>query len=304
MGWRLLNTSVRRARNERVAPRFQHTVSARSRVRGFNPLEPVFLADGEPPLMARSAGLPVTHTRNTPASRAGAFVARSAPPSDIARTDSGDSERREFDDRSMRARTEAMDVLALGSGRYAVHSESGNSSLVEVREGTCTCPDHTMRGARCEHLRRVAIEITAGAVAPPSYVASTCASCSGFALVRPAASEPHLCETHRLAAGDRAWDPVTEAVVLVVGVSAERADAVAIPGTDETVAGDETNADYPPGDPVVAAVYPSVRVSDDGPRPDSLRVYSFPLSRLERLDDDERSSEREGGDGRGGARRC
>jgi hypothetical protein len=51
----------------------------------------------------------------------------------------------------------------------------------------------------------------------------------------------------------------------------------------------ETNADYPGSDPVVEAVFPSVRVTEDGPQPERLRVYSFPLSRLIRLGDDERS---------------
>jgi hypothetical protein len=145
-------------------------------------------------------------------------------------------------------------------------------------------------------LRRVALEITAGAVAPPSYVASTCASCGGFALVPPGAREPHLCERHRLAVGDRVRDRETGDVVVVVAVSPERADAVTIHGQNVTVAGYETNAAYPASDPVVAAVYPSVRVTRDGTRPETLRVYSFPLSRLERVDE---RHERSGRDERG-----
>lgn len=197
-----------------------------------------------------------------------------------------------LDERSVRARTEAMRVLALGSGRYAVHSESGHDYLVDVPEGRCSCPDHAIRGARCKHLRRVAIEITAGAVAPPSYVASTCASCGGFALVPPAAPEPHLCAAHAFAVGDRARDRETGEVVLVVAVSPERADEVSVPGRDVSVAAYETNAAYPDDDPVVAAVYPSVRVDPDGPRPGELRVYSFPLSRLERLDGESADADR------------
>jgi len=240
----------------------------------------------------------MTHTRNTPASRAAQFDDRSAPPSDRGgRTHRGrrtdrereDREDRTLDERSVRARTEDMTVLALGSGRYAVHSESGNDYLVDVGERRCSCPDHAIRGARCKHLRRVAIEITAGAVAPPSHVASTCAACGGFALVPPGASEPHLCATHAFAVGDRVRDRETGEVVLVVAVSAERADEVTVPGRDVTVAEYETNAAYPDGDPVVAAVYPSVRVTDDGARPESLRVYSFPLSRLARVDGHDRA---------------
>jgi hypothetical protein len=245
----------------------------------------------------------MTHTRNTPASGTDRFDDRTRIPSDrVLGADGGveeavddavngeDGERStsDVDERSVRARTEAMTVLALGSGRYAVHSESGNDYLVDVHEGRCSCPDHAIRGARCKHLRRVAIEITAGAVAPPSHVASTCASCGGFALVPPGAREPHLCDAHRLAVGDRAFDRETEEVVLVVAVSAERADEVAIPGRDVSVADYETNAAYPASDPVVAAVYPSVGVERAGPRPGELRVYSFPVSRLERLDGDDR----------------
>lgn len=249
----------------------------------------------------------MTHTRNTPASRAAQFDDRSEPPNDRTSSASGDRdesngrddrrdrEDRALDDRSMRARTEDMTVLALGSGRYAVGSESGNDYLVDVREGRCSCPDHAIRGARCKHLRRVAIEITAGAVAPPSHVASTCAACGGFALVPPATPEPHLCSTHAFAVGDRVRDRETGEVV-VVAVSAERADAVTVPGRDVSVAEYETNAAYPADDPVVAAVYPSVRVTGQGARPETLRVYSFPLSRLERVDD---PRDRTDGDERG-----
>lgn len=246
----------------------------------------------------------MTHTRNTPASRAAQFDDRSAPPTDRERRpgrrrridrqrrpdrqrrierEREDRDGRALDERSVRARTEEMTVLALGSGRYAVHSESGNDYLVDVSEGRCSCPDHAIRGARCKHLRRVAIEITAGAVAPPSHAASTCASCGGFALVPPAAPEPHLCATHAFAVGDRVRDRETGEVVVVVAMSPERADAVTVPGRDVTVAAYETNAAYPASDPVVAAVYPSVRVGSDGAIPESLRVYSFPLSRLERV---------------------
>lgn len=217
----------------------------------------------------------MTHVRNTAAPGFEAFDERCGPPAS------------ELDARSRRARSEAMSVLPLGSGQYAVESQSGNAYLVDVDAGRCTCPDHAIRKVRCKHLRRVALEITAGRVAPPSYVASTCASCGGFALVPPGASAPHLCEEHRLAVGDRARDLETGEVVLVVSVSPRRADEVAVPGTEASVAAYETNAGYPDGDPVVGAVYPSVRVTDDGPRPESLRVYSFPVSRLERVPDSE-----------------
>jgi len=51
----------------------------------------------------------------------------------------------------------------------SVHSgNSGKERRVDVREGRCTCPDHEHRGARCKHLRRVAIEVTDGEVPPPT----------------------------------------------------------------------------------------------------------------------------------------
>lgn len=214
----------------------------------------------------------MTHTRNTPASREDQFDDLLPGPG------------RDLDERSWRARTESMRVLALGRGQYAVEGESGNEYLVDVEAGRCSCPDHAIRGVRCKHMRRVALEITAGRVAPPSWVASTCASCGGFALVPPGASEPHLCATHRLRVGERARDRETGEVVLVVTVSPLRADEVTVPGTETSVAAYETNAGYPDSDPVVGAVYPSVRVTDAGARPGSLRVYSFPVSRLERVD--------------------
>ena len=216
----------------------------------------------------------MTHTRNTPAS--GAVEVDEYP------VGSGE----ELDDRSRRAWSESMSVVALGRGQYTVEVESGNEYLVDVEEGRCSCPDHVIRGVRCKHMRRVAIEITAGRVAPPSFVPSTCASCGGFALVQPGASEPHLCDVHRVSVGDRARDRETGEVVLVVAVSPLRADEVAVPGSETSVAAYETNEAYPDADPVVGAVYPSVRVTASGARPDELRVYSFPVSRLKRVETD------------------
>jgi hypothetical protein len=69
----------------------------------------------------------------------------------------------------------------------------------------------------------------------------------------------------------------------VVGVSARRADEVPIRSHDCTVSEYPTNRVYSPGDPVVFAVFPSVVVTDEGASPESLRVYAFPASRLERI---------------------
>ncbi|WP_257299453.1 SWIM zinc finger family protein [Haloarchaeobius sp. FL176] len=188
-----------------------------------------------------------------------------------------------LDPRSRRARTEPMAVAPLGSGRYAVATEHG-SYLVDVPEHRCTCPDHAFRGKRCKHRRRVAIEITEGAVPPPGHVAAGCAVCGTTTFVHRDAPRPHLCDRHALSRGDLATDRETGATVLVVGVSPRRADEVRIESHDCTVAEYETNRGYPPDDPVVTAVFPGGAEFDDGTTPDSLRVYSFPMSRLRRLD--------------------
>lgn len=52
--------------------------------------------------------------------------------------------------------------------RYVVVSESGAEYLVDLREGTCTCPDYRYRGGRCKHVRRV--EFATGAREIPRWV--------------------------------------------------------------------------------------------------------------------------------------
>ena len=62
----------------------------------------------------------------------------------------------------VRALTQYLTVLDdVGRARdaedlYVVVSESGNQYLVDIRAGTCGCPDHRYRDRRCKHLRRVA----------------------------------------------------------------------------------------------------------------------------------------------------
>ena len=62
----------------------------------------------------------------------------------------------------VRALTQYLTVLDdVGRARdaedfYVVVSESGKQYLVDVRAGTCECPDHQYRERRCKHLRRVA----------------------------------------------------------------------------------------------------------------------------------------------------
>ncbi len=227
----------------------------------------------------------MAHTRSTPAS--GRSEGSASPTTDtMARYTRPVPADAHLDPRSRRARTEPMAVAPLGSGRYAVATEHG-SYLVDAREHSCTCPDHTFRGERCKHLRRVAIEITEGAVPPPSHVAVGCAVCGTTTFVHRDAPGPHLCDEHALARGDLATDRETGATVLVVGVSPRRADEVRIESHDCTVAEYETNRAYPASDPVVTAVFPAGAAFDDGTTPDSLRVYSFPASRLRRIDPDQ-----------------
>jgi hypothetical protein len=179
-------------------------------------------------------------------------------------------------DRGQRAWTERMAVHPLGE-TYAVDSESGERYVVDPANGSCSCPDARMRGETCKHLRRVALEITAGRVPPPGD-GPTCRSC-GAATVA-AEDPPALCETCGLDPGDVALDRETGDRLVVVRVSPRRADEVEIAATNTTVASHPSNDGYPRGDPVVEAVY-----ATDVARRDDPRRYAFPLARLEPADD-------------------
>lgn len=67
----------------------------------------------------------------------------------------------ELDRRDELALTQYLTVLddlppvAGDDDRYVVVSESGATYVVDLGEGTCTCPDYRYRGGRCKHLRRV-----------------------------------------------------------------------------------------------------------------------------------------------------
>ena len=209
----------------------------------------------------------MTHSAHTPASRKESLP---VPPDET------------LDDRSRRAREERMAVTAFGTNVYEVASESGYTYLVDVGAGRCTCPDHVIRGERCKHLRRVAIEITEGRVPPPGHVARSCRVCGDETFVRNDADPPFYCDRHRLSVGDRVRDRETGVSVVVVSVSDRRADEVTVTATGELVADYAGNEGYPRDDPVVGVVYPeSVRMTPEGARPPELRVYSFPYSRLE-----------------------
>lgn len=187
---------------------------------------------------------------------------------------------RELDARSRRAREEPMAVTAFGTSLYEVESASGETYTVDIDSCRCTCPDHMFRNARCKHLRRVAIEITERRVPPPGYVVDHCTVCGDLLHVERDAPEPRLCSEHELRPGTLVRDREQGGQLLVVGRSDRRADETIVEGS-HTVADHHSNAAYPEDDPIVLAVYPgSLRMTRDGPVPPSLRVYSFPRSRL------------------------
>jgi ribosomal protein L37E len=172
--------------------------------------------------------------------------------------------------RAARAWRERMAVSPAGDGRYTVTNESGGSYTVDLPRKHCTCPNHTMRGERCKHLRRVAIEITAGRVPKPGFRAADCLVCGRETFV-PEATRLPLCEFCGFAPGERVRDRETGDLLVVSQTTDHRADEVAIDALDVTVASHPTNRSYDPGEPVVEAVYPG------GDHP-----YSFPRSRLAR----------------------
>jgi ribosomal protein L37E len=196
----------------------------------------------------------MTHTRNTPASQAESLV----PDLD------------EMTPRAARAWRERMAVSALGGGRYAVETESGGSYTVDLPQKHCSCPDHTMRGERCKHLRRVAIEITEGRLPQPGFRAADCRVCGRETFVPESARLP-LCEHCSFAFGERVRDRETGDLLVVVRTVDRRADEVEIEALDVTVASHPSNRAYDPAEPVVEAVYPG-----------SGQPYSFPRSRLAR----------------------
>lgn len=181
-----------------------------------------------------------------------------------------------MDDRSVRAWTEAMAVAPLGSGRYAVESQSGNTYVVDLLAGDCTCPDRTIRGERCKHLRRVAIEVNRGRIAPPGRVRGVCEACRREAFLPE--GDPPLCDRCRFDPGDVATDRETGDSVVVARVTDARADEVTVGDGEGTVAEYPTNEGYPGDDLVVEVVYPFSR--PDVPFAELPR-YSFPLSRLD-----------------------
>lgn len=181
-------------------------------------------------------------------------------------------------ERGLRAWTERMAVHSLGD-TYVVESQSGARYVVDPLAGSCSCPDARMRDEICKHLRRVALEITAGRVSPPGE-RPACRSCGTE--TDPADEPPLLCSSCNLDPGDIVLDRETGDRLVVVRVSPRRADQVEIAATETTVAAHPSNNGYPPEDPVVQAVY-----ATDVARRDDPRRYAFPLARLAPADDAE-----------------
>lgn len=188
-----------------------------------------------------------------------------------------------LDERSARAWTEAMAVRALGAGRYAVESQSGATYLVNLPRSDCTCPDHEIRGERCKHLRRVAIEVTEGNLPAPDERVGVCAVCGVETFVPLTASGPQLCEEHGFDRGDAVRDRETGKLLVVTRVTARRADEYR---TDEgrPIDAYPTNAAYGAHEPVVEAVYTESLGPAHGV--DDARRYGFPASRLVPVDAD------------------
>jgi hypothetical protein len=166
-----------------------------------------------------------------------------------------------------------MVVRPLRDDRYAVETDGG-TYVVDLGTTTCTCPDHGVRGVRCKHLRRVALEVTVRLVPPPGQRTAVCAVCGGRTFVPTDAAGPALCEHHVHRPGHVVVDRETGDGLLVVAATGERADRIE---TDEgrLVADYPSNADYGRHEPVFRVIYADT-VRRDGP----VRTYAFPASRL------------------------
>ncbi len=256
----------------------------------------------------------MTHARNTPASSAYAAHLTHAAHEDRHAGDAGGSDRVVHDDRrsddagndakvdanenrdddagndakvddvshddgrTRRARSEPMTVRPLRDRRYVVETDGG-VYVVALEAGTCTCPDHAIRGSRCKHLRRVAIEVSAGSVPAPDERVGVCAVCGVETFVPLAVTGPQLCGRHEFDPGEPVRDRETGKRLVVTGVTDARADAYRTE-EERTIDDYATNADYGAHEPVVEAVYlGSLKPTRD---PADAKRYGFPASRLVR----------------------
>lgn len=175
-----------------------------------------------------------------------------------------------------------MAVRPLGRGRYAVDSASGATYVVDLSASECSCPDHEIRGERCKHLRRVAIEVTERRVPPPGRRLADCAVCRRPSFVPESTAIP-VCDDCRLGRSDIATDRETGDTVIVYRMTDETAAERYVEAADCTVAEYPKNDGYPADAPVVEVVYPFSGDPDadieDRPR------YAFPRSRLAARDE-------------------
>lgn len=187
-----------------------------------------------------------------------------------------------LDSRSFRARSERMAVSALGGSVYEVDTDHDTNYLVDLELGRCTCPDHVFRDVRCKHIRRVAMEITAGRVPAPGKQFVACERCGERLVVSERDGGPHFCEECELRPGDAVVDRETDDLLIVVRVTNRRANEVVVPDREVSVADYPTNEGYPADDLVVEAVYPlPANLRSSSVNRYRVRRYSFPLSRLE-----------------------
>jgi len=173
-------------------------------------------------------------------------------------------------------------TLAALRSQIEMRADDGGTYVVALDAGTCTCPDHAIRDSRCKHLRRVAMEVTAASVPAPDQRVGACAVCGAETFVPFDAGGAHLCDRHAFEPGTVVRDRETGKRLVVVEVTAERADAYR---TEEgrAVAEYPTNAEYGVHEPVVEAVYAeSVR---PGRSVADCDRYGFPASRLTRRGD-------------------
>jgi len=193
-----------------------------------------------------------------------------------------------YDGRAYRARAEPMAVWPLRDGRYLVDREH-RTYVVDAERAACTCPDSAIRGARCKHVRRVAVEIDAGFVPAPDERERPCAVCGGSAFVAADARGPALCPRHDHDVGSLVADRETGKRLVIVAATGRRADDAR---TDEgrLVADYDTNAAYGRHEPVFAARYVDTRrAGESRSRPGTSatgRRYLFPASRLRAADAD------------------
>jgi len=179
--------------------------------------------------------------------------------------------------RGGRARVERMAVRAVGDGQYDVLTADDDVYSVNLPETRCTCPDHRYRGARCKHLRRVAIEVTEGRVPAPGERDASCNACDSRFFAPEANVDPVYCSDCALETGDLVRDRERGDLLVVAETRSGRADELR--AGERTVAAYPGNEPFPERDAVVEAVYPPRA----GTKPESVRRYRFPRARLKKV---------------------